>query len=328
MSSGGRRGTWSRQRRFVVGHVGEHAAGAFEAVAEGGPRMTDEVGGDGEPGNLEGAPGGVVELQPAGQVPQPDGEQRRGQVAGEAGVEALRRRRRTPQVHLEVLLVQRPEEAEAEDVVHVEVGEQHVDPPQLGGLPVDVADARPGVEDGHAAVDRPHLHARRVAAVPGRFRPGARQGSPAPRRTTFTGGEQPEDGQRAEVGAALTFEGEGGDGQVAGDAVEPLIQKLPWQWVRLRPPPPAGDPRGGTAAEAVGGREDRAQLLERHLAGLLVAVAEDLLGRFVVKEQVAVGVDQEHRRREVPRHLLEKDQFHRLLGHRLHRRVLRPSGLS
>src|SRR5436190_1525735 len=83
--------------------------------ADGGAGVADEIGGDGGAGQIEGAPGSVVEHELAGQVPEADGEQRRREVAGEAGVEAERRRRRAPEVHLEVGLEERAEEAQADD---------------------------------------------------------------------------------------------------------------------------------------------------------------------------------------------------------------------
>jgi hypothetical protein len=44
-------------------------------------------------------------------------------------------------------------------VIHVEVGQEDVDAPQLAHLPVDGPDARPGVEDTEAAGLGPHLDA-------------------------------------------------------------------------------------------------------------------------------------------------------------------------
>src|SRR5581483_11649632 len=160
--------------RLVVGDEGQGGAvGAFEAEAERRPGMADELGADRQPGDLERARGGVVEGEPAGKFPQADGEQRWREVPGEPVVEAVGGRRRPPQVDLEARLVERPEEAEADDVVHVEVGQQDVDPPQPAGRPVDGPDPGPGVEDAQRPRLRPHLDARRVAAVAGGLGPGA-----------------------------------------------------------------------------------------------------------------------------------------------------------
>jgi hypothetical protein len=44
-------------------------------------------------------------------------------------------------------------------VVHVEVGQEDVDPPQLADLPVDGPDAGAGVEDAQTTGLGPHLDA-------------------------------------------------------------------------------------------------------------------------------------------------------------------------
>jgi hypothetical protein len=62
-------------------------------------------------------------------------------------------------VHLEARLVERPEEAEAQDVVHVEVAEEDVDPPQVALLAIHSPDPGAGVEDTEAARRGPHLDA-------------------------------------------------------------------------------------------------------------------------------------------------------------------------
>src|SRR5205823_407027 len=64
-------------------------------------------------------------------------------------------------------------------------------------------------------------------------------------------------------------------------------------------------------------RERGGPFLERHHAGLLEAAAEQLLGRLVVEQQVAVGIDDEDRRREVRRQLTHQNHFERLGSHRV-----------
>jgi hypothetical protein len=81
-------------------------------------------------------------------------------------------------VHLEPRLVQRPEEPQAEDVVHVEVGQQDVDAAEIGGPAVHRPDARPGVEDADGAGGGPHFDTGGVPAIAGGLRPGARQRAP------------------------------------------------------------------------------------------------------------------------------------------------------
>jgi hypothetical protein len=62
-------------------------------------------------------------------------------------------------VHLQARLVERPEEAEAEDVVHVEMAEEDVDPLQFARLAVDCPDPGTGVEDTQAPRLGPYLDA-------------------------------------------------------------------------------------------------------------------------------------------------------------------------
>ena len=64
------------------------------------------------------------------------------------------------------------------------------------------------------------------------------------------------------------------------------------------------------------GREEDAPFREWELARLVVPPAEDQLGRLVVVQEIAVGIDEEDRERELARDLLEEDQLDRLLRHR------------
>jgi hypothetical protein len=54
-------------------------------------------------------------------------------------------------------------------------------------------------------------------------------------------------------------------------------------------------------AVVTGGLERGAPRRLVHLADLVVAASEDLLGRLVVEEEVALGVDEEHGHREIAR---------------------------
>lgn len=84
-------------------------------------------------------------------------------------------------------LEQRSEEAEALDVVHVEMGEKDVDPARNArDDSAQGPDARASVQDDERGVLRFEGHAGRVAAVPDRRRPGGRQGSAVPQKVTLT----------------------------------------------------------------------------------------------------------------------------------------------
>src|SRR5712691_5138178 len=126
----------------------------------------------------------------------------------------------------------------------------------------------------------------------------------------------PEDGDRAQVPASLTLERDRRHLDPPGNAVEasnaqrairrPVFLERDHQGVRVRR---EGRPVQGRRMK------DGGPLLERHLAGLFVSPAEKRLGRFVVKEHVARGVDQEDRRREVTRELSHEDDLDGFLRH-------------
>ena len=83
-------------------------------------------------------------------------------------------------------------------------------------------DAGAGVEDDDAALGRPQLDARRVAAVEGGPAPRRRQRAPRPpeRRLHRVGVDFPEHGHGAELASVLADEREGGDVEGAAGAVE------------------------------------------------------------------------------------------------------------
>ena len=69
-------------------------------------------------------------------------------------------------MHLEVGVVQRVEEAQALDVIHVEVREEHVDPAHaFGQARREPADPGAGIEHEELTGVVAHLDARRVPAV-------------------------------------------------------------------------------------------------------------------------------------------------------------------
>src|SRR5262249_18001234 len=87
------------------------------------------------------------------------------EVAPESSLQAQGRTGRPPNVHLQSGVVERTEESEAENVVHVDVGQQHVDPGEsLRQLPRERPNAGPRVEHDDASVRPGQAHARRVTA--------------------------------------------------------------------------------------------------------------------------------------------------------------------
>ena len=76
-------------------------------------------------------------------------------------------------MHLRVFAKERREEPEAYDVVHVEVGEEDVDPPAVAvEFLAKAADAGACIENEERAVVRADFDAGRVAAVAHSFRAG------------------------------------------------------------------------------------------------------------------------------------------------------------
>ena len=98
----------------------------LDAVADGRALVGDEGSPYGDRADRDRVLGRVVEGHRARDVGQPHREQRRRQVGGDALGERLHRRRRAPHVHVDIGLEEGPEEAEALQVVEVEVGEEDV----------------------------------------------------------------------------------------------------------------------------------------------------------------------------------------------------------
>ncbi len=79
-------------------------------------------------------------------------------------------------MNLDVRFIERLEEPEPLDMIHVQMREQQVDPPcRSAGERAEAADPGTRVEHKQAAVVIAHLHARGVTAVARRFSPGAGQ---------------------------------------------------------------------------------------------------------------------------------------------------------
>ena len=82
-------------------------------------------------------------------------------------------------MHLEIRPEERLEEAETLDVIHVQVGQQDVDP---GNVALDRisegADPSPRIENEQASVGGPYFDAGGVASVVHRLCPGRRQRTP------------------------------------------------------------------------------------------------------------------------------------------------------
>ena len=111
--------------------------------------------------------GRVVERQVRGNIIEVDREQRRREIHRNPLGERLNRRRWTPEVNLDVGIEQRPEEPETLQVVKMEMAEQDVQLRARSRLQQDAQWPYPGarVEHQYLSAGKPHLNARRVAAV-------------------------------------------------------------------------------------------------------------------------------------------------------------------
>ena len=143
------------ERGLVVRQVAERRAALGDAVAHRGTRVADQRGADGELADLHRAAGHFVQHQLAGQVAQVHREERRREVAHEARAQVQGGGGRPPDVHFHVRLEERLEEAQALDVVHVQVGEQHVH-----------ASRRAGKVTPSGRIPVPASSTRRVPALP------------------------------------------------------------------------------------------------------------------------------------------------------------------
>jgi len=138
-------------------------------------------------------------------------------------VQVERRRRRAPEVDLESGWKRAPKKPEADDVVHVEMGEQDVDPGGVGAEVGQAVDAGAGVEHDVRPVPSRSDTPRRVA--PYRVVPGRGLGSDprVPQKVSFTASPVfllfPEDRHRPEENAPLAIEGNGGGHYGVGGAV-------------------------------------------------------------------------------------------------------------
>ena len=139
--------------------------------------MADEVRLHGQAAQLEPAARGVMQHQAtARKIANAHGEERRREITGQSVVERHRRRGRAPDVHLHRRIEERREEAEPLQVVHVEVREQDIEPPQSGiNRRRSIADSRAGVKQNHGAVVRGDFDGGCVPSVRHHARPDVRE---------------------------------------------------------------------------------------------------------------------------------------------------------
>ena len=115
--------------------------------------MTDARGPDVKRTDRDLAAAHMVQLEATGQVAQQHRKQGWREISAEARLEAHRRAGRPPDMDLHVRVVERTEEPQPDDVVHVEVGQQHV---HSGKTPRQCvrerSNARPRIEREHRAI--------------------------------------------------------------------------------------------------------------------------------------------------------------------------------
>ena len=137
----------------MVGQIGNARPVGGDPVTDRGSWMDDMLGNDLEAADAYGLLGRVVQHDASIEVADPHWEERRREIACEAGPQFHRRRSRPPNMDLAGGPKERGKEAEALDVVHVEVGQEDVEPLDRrvnGGS--EPTDAGPGVEHENGAI--------------------------------------------------------------------------------------------------------------------------------------------------------------------------------
>ena len=148
----------------------------LDPVANRRSRVDDPGGGDGERLDAPRHWRDVVKLDTRGEIPDSDGKEWRRQVFRQPRPHVLGRRWRAPDVHFPARFEQWSEEAEALDVIHVQVGQEHVDRPAVARKRCpSTAHPGAGVEDEDAPFSSVDLDAGGVAAVTDRLRTCARE---------------------------------------------------------------------------------------------------------------------------------------------------------
>ena len=243
-----------------------------------------------------------MEGEPARDVGQPHREQGRRQVGGDAIGEGLHRRRRAPDVDVDVLAEQRPEEPQPLQVVEVQVGEEEVDRRDLlvGHDHAEGSDPGAGVEHHHGAIRAAHLHARGVPAVAEVLGARRRERPPTSPDPRLQLARLPEDAQDAVHLAGVAEQRVGGVLDPAAGPVERRHQQHAVGGLPLH----ERDPRRRVAsahglAIDIGDIEHGAELVGGDRTHLGERLAEHELGRLVVEDEHPLAVDQEHRCRQV-----------------------------
>ena len=281
----------------------------LHSVADRRAGVEDGVGDDRRGADLPRVVGHVVEVHPRGNARELDREERRRQVARDPLGQRASRRRRSPDVQLRLLVPDRAEEAEAFDVVDVQVREQEVDRLRAAAQGrAEPADAGARVEDEQRPVREAELDARRVAAVRHRVRSRCRErpaAAPDPREhysersqkmaTTPTSWSSLHavEARQAEVGVRLAT-------LQQRDAGRDLPERHRRAVDVLQP-------------------EELGPALGRHLARLGERLPEDHLGGLVVEDEPPLGIGDEHRRRQLRGELSREDEHEVLLPRGLHR---------
>ena len=161
--------------RLVVRDVRQRAALLLDAQADRRAAVRDGLGPDARRPERELLVGQVVEGQPRGHLRELDREERRRQVLRDPLLEAVDGRGGPPEVDLEPRLPERNEEAEALEVVEVEVGKHDVHRPagQPRELEPEQADARcrrrgrPGVPSASSSWTQEVLPPNATVSGPG-----------------------------------------------------------------------------------------------------------------------------------------------------------------
>src|SRR5690242_17679442 len=146
--------------------------------------------------------------------------------------------------------------------------------------------------------------------------PGAASDPRVPQSVTFTSGFLPEDPHGSEQAGALALEGKRGGPDLLRDAVETFDPERLVGGPMLVECDAERECFNRHRGAVLGDRGEEAEPLpHRHLTALVISTAEQLLGGFVVEEQISGRVHQEDRHGQGAGELPHQDELDRLLGH-------------
>jgi hypothetical protein len=160
---------------LVIRDVGEAYICLAEPVTDGRPGVRHEGRQDLQAADGEASQGDIMERESARQVTKADWKKGGREIPREAGAQVEGRRGRSPNMNLPPWLIERFEESEPLDMIHVEVRQEDVYTSHLRPHPgAEAADPGAGIEHQQGTVVAAHLDTRGIPPVTNGLRPRRR----------------------------------------------------------------------------------------------------------------------------------------------------------